>query len=81
MNIYLEIFGYLGSALVLLSMMMNSMEKLRILNLSGSVISMLYAALSHAWPVVLLNVGMIVIHVVQLVKNRKLRRKSYEIDD
>lgn len=71
MNIYSELLGYLGSALVLLSMMMNSMEKLRILNLSGSVISMIYAALSRAWPVVLLNVGMIAIHVVQLVKNRK----------
>lgn len=70
MNVYLELFGYLGSGLVLLSMMMNSMKKLRILNLSGSVISMLYAIFAQAWPVVLLNVGMIVIHVVHLVKDR-----------
>ena len=54
MNIYLELFGYAGTALVLTSMMMNSMTKLRIFNICGSVISMIYAALSNTWPVVFL---------------------------
>ena len=73
MNIYLELFGYLGTALVLLSMMMTSFVKLRIINMSGSVVSAIYAALSNTWPVVLLNVGLIVINAVQLLR---LKRSS-----
>ena len=68
MNIYLELFGYLGTGLLLMSMMMTSLTKLRIFNMTGSVISAIYGALSDAWPVVLLNVGMIIINLVQLCR-------------
>ena len=68
MNIYLEIFGYIGTALVLLSMMMTSVVKLRLINTIGSLISMIYAFLSGAWPVVFLNLGLIIINVWQLIK-------------
>lgn len=68
MNIYLEIFGYLGTALVLLSMMMTSVLKLRLFNILGSVISMTYAFLSGAWPVVFLNLGLIIINLWQLLR-------------
>ena len=71
MDIYLEIFGYIGSALILLSMMMTSVEKLRWFNISGSVISMIYGALTGAWPVVFLNVGTISINVVQIIRLRR----------
>lgn len=68
MNIYLEIFGYVGTALVLLSMMMTSVVKLRLFNIIGSVISMTYSFLCGAWPVVFLNLGLIIINVYQLVR-------------
>lgn len=68
MNIYLEIFGYIGTALVLLSMMMTSLVKLRWLNSAGSLISMIYAYCNNTWPVVLLNLGLLVINIVQLVR-------------
>lgn len=68
MNIYLEIFGYIGTALVLLSMMMTSVVKLRLFNTVGSCISMIYAFLSSAWPVVFLNLGLIIINVWQLIR-------------
>ena len=68
MNVFLEIFGYVGTALVLLSMMMTSVVKLRLLNTVGSIISMIYAFLSGAWPVVFLNLGLIIINVWQLIK-------------
>lgn len=71
MNIYLEIFGYIGSGLILLSMMMTSVEKLRWFNISGSVISMIYGALTGAWPMVFLNVGTITINVVQVLRLRR----------
>ena len=47
-KILLEIFGYIGTGLVLLSMAMTSMKKLRILNMAGSVISAIYSAICGA---------------------------------
>ncbi len=71
MNIYLELFGYLGTALIFLSMMMTNITKLRILNMSGSVISVIYAVLQNTWPVVVLNGGLFLINAVQLVREAK----------
>ena len=71
MNIYLEMFGYVGTALVLLSMMMTSVVKLRLLNMAGSVISMTYAVLCGAWPVVFLNAGLILINLYRLLHLRR----------
>jgi hypothetical protein len=77
MNIYLELFGYLGTALVLMSMMMTSLTKLRIVNMAGSVVSMIYAMLVNTWPVVLLNAGMILINALQLLRlARKAKKKE-----
>ncbi len=78
MKIYLEIFGYSGTFLVLLSMMMTSVVKLRVFNIIGSVITMTYAFLSKAFPVVFLNAGLIIINVIQLVRlygTKKLYRQ------
>ena len=68
MRIFLEIFGYAGSGLILLSMMMTSVEKLRWFNISGSMISLIYGAIMATWPVVFLNVGTITINVVQIIR-------------
>ncbi len=76
MNIYLEIFGYLGTALVLLSMMMTSMKRLRIFNIAGSVISMIYAIAMNTWPVVLLNLGLILINLFQLVREGRNEKEA-----
>lgn len=70
-HFFLELFGYLGTALVLFSMMMTSLKWLRIFNILGSVISMVYAILVGALPVVLLNLGMILINLFQLLRGRK----------
>ena len=84
MNIYLEIFGYIGSGLILLSMMMTSVEKLRWFNISGSVISIIYGAICGTWPVVLLNVGTISINLAQILRLRRQKMKKggtqYETD-
>ncbi len=68
MNIYLEIFGYIGTALVLTSMLMTSVVKLRFFNAAGSLVSMIYAYLSGTWPVVFLNFFLLIINVVQLIR-------------
>ena len=70
MHILLEIFGYIGTALIILSMTMESMNKLRILNLSGSIISVIYSLIIVAWPTVVLNVCLAAINVYHLIKDR-----------
>ena len=67
MNVYLEIFGYVGMALVLVSMMMTSVKWLRILNMSGALICAAYGILTNTWPTALLNIGLLIIQMVQLV--------------
>ena len=74
MNIYLEIFGYIGTALVIVSMMMTSLVKLRIINMCGGLISLIYAVFCNTWPVVVLNACLICINFVQTV--RQLRGKE-----
>ncbi len=76
MNIYLELFGYLGTALVLVSMMMTCMTRLRILNISGSVISMIYAIAMNTWPVALLNLGLILINALQLYRQNRNKQEA-----
>lgn len=68
MNVYLEIFGYLGMALVLVSMMMTSVKWLRILNMSGAIICAIYGILTNTWPTALLNIGLLIIQMVQLFR-------------
>ena len=72
MNWFLEIFGYIGTALVLLSMMMTSVKRLRCINIAGSLISMIYAAIVSTYPVVFLNAGLIIINVYRLVKRPRI---------
>ncbi len=76
MNIYLELFGYLGTALVLLSMMMTSLVRLRWLNLAGSVVSMIYAFACATWPVFVLNLCLAVINIVQLLRLAKIKKED-----
>ena len=73
MNVYLELFGWLGTGFVIASMLMTNINRLRILNMTGSVISAIYSALISAWPVVALNVGLFIINSIQLLraKNKK----------
>lgn len=71
MPVLLEIFGYIGTALVLLSMMMTSINKLRYVNMAGALISMIYAFLTNTWPVVFLNLGTIVINTAQLIRAKR----------
>lgn len=79
MDIYLEIFGYIGTVLVVLSMLMTSMLKLRIINMCGGLISLIYAILRNTWPVAVMNFFIITINLVQTI--RQLRQKDKSTDD
>lgn len=64
----LELFGYLGSLLVVVSLMMSSVVKLRVYNTIGSVISATYALIIHSYPLALMNICLVFINVYNLLK-------------
>ena len=76
----LELFGYLGTALVLLSFIMHDIKWLRAINMAGGLISLIYALLVNTMPVVVLNASLICINAYQLaviiIKERKKREKE-----
>ena len=72
-NIALEIFGYVGTAFVITSMMMSSVLKLRCLNTVGSIISMIYAIMCNTWPVVILNFSLATINIYKLIASARVK--------
>ena len=64
----LELFGYLGTALVLLSFLLTDIKWLRLVNMAGGLISLIYAIFTNTMPVVVLNASLIIINGVQLAR-------------
>ena len=77
-GILLEAVGYLGSGLVVISMLMTSVKKLRIINTIGSVIFVTYAILIGTYPTALMNIALVIINIVGLFKLSKNAR-NYKI--
>ncbi len=74
---FMEVVGYIGTGLVIISMLMTSLTRLRIINMCGALLSMLYAIAAAAYPVVLLNASLIIIQLVQLfLARRKCRTEK-----
>lgn len=76
MDILLEIFGYIGTALIIISMTMKSINKLRIFNVAGSIISVIYSLIIVAWPTVILNVCLATINIYHLIKSHLLNIRA-----
>lgn len=76
----IEIFGYIGSVLVVVSMLMSSVVKLRIINTIGSIISGTYALIIGSFPLALMNFCLIVINVYNLFKLLK-SEQQYDLID
>ena len=73
-NMIVELIGYLGSALVVVSMLMTSVVRLRVINLVGSVIFTCYALIIRSYPTAAMNlflVGINIFHLVRLLKSKK----------
>lgn len=60
------LIGYLGSALVVASLTMRSIMRLRIIGLAGGLTFVAYGYLIDAWPIVLTNVVIVAIHLAFL---------------
>lgn len=72
----LEIAGWIGSGLIVLSMMQQRILRLRAINLAGSVIHVVYNGVLGVWPVAGLNVVLSVIQVVNLSRLLRTRHSA-----
>ena len=66
----IEMVGYLGSLLVLVSFLMTSVVKLRIVNSVGSLIFMIYALIIKSYPTAVMNGALVIINLRFLLKSR-----------
>ena len=64
----LELLGYLASLLVAISLMMSSIVKLRIINLVGAACFTLYGFFIHAYPVMCMNLFVVLIDAYYLAE-------------
>ena len=79
-SMMIELFGYLGSTLVVVSMLMASVVKLRVINTIGSIISGTYALIIGSFPLALMNFCLIVINAYNLIRLLK-SDKQYDLVD
>ena len=68
MGNWLEYIGYVASLIVLISLLMSSVKKLRWINMIGSVIFGVYGFLIGSIPVAVMNLGIVLINVFYLVQ-------------
>ncbi len=72
-NTFMELVGYFASFLVLVSLLMSSVVKLRIINSVGSAIYVVYALVIHSYPTALMNLGLVIINIYYLIRIRSQR--------
>jgi hypothetical protein len=71
-----ELIGYLASGLIVVSLLMNSILRLRIIGLFGATAFTVYGLLIGAYPIALANGVIILIHIFHLT--RMLRARASE---
>jgi hypothetical protein len=71
-----ELIGYLASILIVVSLLMASVLKLRVINLVGAVVFSAYGLLIGSLPIVLTNVAIVLIDVYYLAV--MLRDRSHD---
>lgn len=76
---WVEILGYVASALVAVSLTMSSLARLRALNLVGAALFAGYGWLVGAYPVLAVNGFIAVVNVVYLAKMQPGRSEAFEL--
>ena len=75
-GILIEVVGYIGSALVILSLLQKSILRLRMIGLVASLTFLIYSIAISAYPIAVVNVVAASIHMYFL---RKLLRRKNEV--
>lgn len=72
-----ELIGYLASLLVLISLLMTSVVKLRIINLIGSFIFAIYALAIRSYPTAVMNFCLVGVNIWQLIRIRRTNKHFF----
>ncbi len=80
-SMIIEAVGYIGSALVLVSFLMVSVRRLRIVNSIGSIIFTAYDFIIHSYPTAIMNLCLVGINVYYLIKmgNTSETTRNYDL--
>jgi inner membrane protein len=63
-----EWIGYLASLIVLISLVMSSLKKLRWINMMGSILFAAYGLLIGSYPVAIMNLGIVIVNIYYLIQ-------------
>lgn len=66
-----EIFGYIGTVLILVSFLIENVFKLRLVNTIGALFWLIYGIGIMAKPTIVVNFAVIIIHSIWFVKQKK----------
>ncbi len=80
MQMVWEIIGYVGSLLVVISLIMSNIIKLRIINTIGSTIFCVYALVIKSYPTAIMNAVLVGINIYYLVKLLKTQKSYYMLE-
>ncbi len=70
----LQLVGYFSTLLILVSFLMTSVVKLRLVNLVGSAIFVVFAFLTKSYPTAIMNVGLCIINIYFLIRLLRAKR-------
>jgi hypothetical protein len=73
-DVWIEVFGWIGSGLLVVSLLQGKMLRLRVINSIASVMLVLYNVLVETWPMVGMNAAVILINVWHIVRILRERR-------
>ena len=74
---WIEVVGWTGSAVLVISLLQTRLLRLRIINLAGSLILLGYNAIIAVWPMVGLNVVLSLINIVYLWRMLRSRHDAH----
>lgn len=76
---WMEWIGYGASAFILISMLMTSIVRLRLINLAGCLLFVAYGLLIEAYPVALMNFLIVIVNIYYLVKIQRVKKDDFSI--
>ena len=66
----MEVLGTIASLVVLISFLFDNLQKIRIINIIGCVLFIVYGLSISSFSVILLNGGLLLIHIYYLLRNK-----------
>ncbi len=67
----MEALGIIASLLVLISFLFNDIIKIRVINIIGCIIFVIYGIMINSFSVWFLNSALLIVHIYHLIRDKK----------